>query len=133
MPIYYTSNVALVDHGQVGAAITAPVVGLTYAPRFPRTRSSVTSRFGSSFYYSNDLSSFNFASFDAIAGLAYYARSCTIWRCARTSILIDSRARDDFDSFFSNLGLVLNAEVPIPIGRAQQISLGTLCQHQPLR
>ena len=50
VPIYYTSNVALVDHGQVGAAITAPVVGLTYAPRFQRTRSSVTSRFGSSFF-----------------------------------------------------------------------------------
>ena len=34
MPIYYTSNVALVDRGRVGDAIIAPVVGLTYAPHF---------------------------------------------------------------------------------------------------
>ena len=93
VPIYYTSNVALVDHGQVGAAITAPVVGLTYAPRFQRLLIGDFTLRQQFFYYSNDLSSFNFANFDAIAGLVYLYRSCTIWHCARTSILIDSRAQ----------------------------------------
>jgi hypothetical protein len=31
---------------------------------------------------------------------------------------------DTFDDFFSNVALGLSAELPIPIGRAQQISLG---------
>ena len=30
----------------------------------------------------------------------------------------------DFDDFFSNYSLSLGAEVPFPVGRAQQISLG---------
>ena len=31
---------------------------------------------------------------------------------------------DNFDDFFSNLALQLSAEVPIKIGRAQQVSFG---------
>ena len=37
VPIYYTSNVALVDRGRVSDVIIAPVVGLTYAPQFQKT------------------------------------------------------------------------------------------------
>jgi hypothetical protein len=59
VPIYYTSNVALVDHGQVGAAITAPVVGLTYAPRFQHSLVGDFTLRQQFFYYSNDLSSLN--------------------------------------------------------------------------
>jgi hypothetical protein len=125
VPIYYTSNVALVEHGKVGAAITAPVIGLTYAPRFQRTLFGQFTLRQQFFYYSNDLSSLNFASFDAIAGLNYYVPK--LHNLALRANLDFNRltGTDDFDGFFSNLGLVLNAEVPIPIGRAQQVSLGT--------
>jgi hypothetical protein len=125
VPIYYTSNVALVDRGKVGAAITAPVVGLTYAPRFQRTLFGDFTLRQQFFYYSNDLSSFNFASFDAIAGLAYFIPQLHNLALRANVDFNRLTGTDDFDSFFSNLGLVLNAEVPIPIGRAQQISLGT--------
>lgn len=37
VPFYYTSNVALVNHGEMGDVITAPVVGITYAPKFQQT------------------------------------------------------------------------------------------------
>ena len=125
MPVYYTSNVALVDRGQVGAAITAPVVGLTYAPRFQRTLLGEFTLRQQFFYYSNDLSSFNFASFDAIAGVAYFVPKLHNLALRANVDFNRLTGTDDFDAFFSNLGLVLNAEVPIPIGRAQQISLGT--------
>ena len=125
MPIYYTSNVALVEHGKVGAVITAPVVGLTYAPRFQRTLFGEFTFRQQFFYYGNDLSSFNFASFDAIAGLAYYIPKLHNLALRANVDFNRLTGTDDFDGFFSNLGLVLNAEVPIPIGRAQQISLGT--------
>jgi hypothetical protein len=125
VPIYYTSNVALVDHGQVGAAITAPVVGLTYAPRFQRSLIGDFTLRQQFFYYSNDLSSFNFASFDAIAGLAYFVPKLHNLALRANVDFNRLTGTDDFDSFFSNLGLVLNAEVPVPLGRAQQISLGT--------
>jgi hypothetical protein len=124
VPIYYTSNVALVDSGKVGAAITAPVVGLTYAPRFQRSLFGQFTLRQQFFYYSNGLSSFNFASFDAIAGLAYFIPQLHNLALHANVDFNRLTGTDDFDGFFSNLGLVLNAEVPIPIGRAQQISLG---------
>ena len=37
VPIYYTSNVALVDRNRMSDVIIAPVVGITYAPRFQNT------------------------------------------------------------------------------------------------
>ncbi len=125
VPIYYTSNVALVDHGQVGAAIVAPVVGLTYSPRFQSTLFGQFTLRQQFFYYSNDLSNLNFGSFDAIAGLAYYVPKLHNLALRANVDFNRLTGTDDFDGFFKNLGLVLNAEVPIPIGRAQQISLGT--------
>ncbi|MEO8439053.1 MAG: hypothetical protein ABI540_02415 [Spartobacteria bacterium] len=124
VPIYYTSNVALVDSGKVGAAITAPVIGLTYAPRLQRTlygEFTVRQQF---FYYSNDLSSFNFASFDVLGGLVYYVPKLHNLVLRANLDFNRLTGTDDFDAFFSNLGLALGAEVPIPLGRAQQISLG---------
>lgn len=125
VPIYYTSNVALVKHGEVGAAITAPVVGLTYAPRFQRSLLGEFTLRQQFFYYSNNLSSFNFGSFDAIAGLSYYVPKLHNLALRANVDFNRLTGTNDFDGFFSNLGLVLNAEVPISIGRAQQISLGT--------
>ncbi|MGH8093631.1 MAG: hypothetical protein ACREIF_09190 [Chthoniobacterales bacterium] len=123
VPIYYTSNVALVDRGRVSDVIIAPVIGLTYAPRFQKTlygEFSVRQQF---FYY-QDFSSFNFASFDVLAGLAYYVPK--LHNLALRANLDYNRltGTSNFDDFFSDVALGLSAELPIPIGRAQQISVG---------
>ena len=75
------------------------------------------------FFYYQDFTSFNFASFDAIAGLVYYVPK--LHNLALRANIDYNRltGTDNFDDFFSNLGLVLNAEVPFRIGRAQQISV----------
>ena len=123
VPIYYTSNVALVDRGRMSDVIIAPVVGLTYAPRFQKTLyGEFTLR--QQFFYYQDFSSFNFASFDAIAGLAYYMPSFHNLVLRANLDYNRLTGTDDFDDFFSDVSLGLNAELPIRIGRAQQISIG---------
>lgn len=67
-PFYYTSNVALVDRGRVDDVIIAPVVGITYAPKFGKTlygQFAVRQQF---FYYA-DNTAFDYASLDVLAGL----------------------------------------------------------------
>lgn len=123
VPIYYTSNVALVDQGKVGDTIIAPVIGITYAPRISKTLyGAFTLR--QQFFYYQDVTSFNFASFDAIAGLVYYLPQLHNLVLRAGIDYNRLTGTDSFDSFFSNYGLGLGAELPIPIGRAQQISLG---------
>ena len=70
------------------------------------------------------MSSFNFASFDALAGLAYYVPKMNNLALRANIDYNRLTGTDNFDDFFSNLGLVLNAEIPFRIGRAQQISVG---------
>jgi hypothetical protein len=123
IPIYYTSNVALVDRNRMGDVIIAPVVGITYAPRFDKTLyGEFTLR--QQFFYYQDFSSLDFASFDAIAGLAYYMPN--FHNMALRANLNYNRLTptDSFNDFFSNVGLGLNAEIPFAIARAQQISVG---------
>lgn len=123
VPFYYTSNVALVDHGEVDDVIVAPVVGLTYAPKFKQTlygEFSVRQQF---FYY-NDNTGFDFASLDVLAGLVYYVPKLHNLTLRANIDYNRLTGTDNFDSFFQNYALQLGAEVPIPIGRAQQISLG---------
>jgi hypothetical protein len=122
--MYYTSNVALVEHNKMSDFIVAPVVGLTYSPRFQNTLyGEFTLR--QQFFYYQDFTSFNFASFDAIAGVVYYAP--TLHNMAVRANLNYNRLTptDSFDDFFSNVGLGLSAEIPFAIGRAQQVSVGT--------
>lgn len=124
VPFYYTSNVALVDHGQVSDVIIAPVVGVTYAPKFQRTLyGEFTLR--QQFFYYNEYSGFNFASFDAIAGLAYYVPKLHNLALHADFDYNRLTGTSNFDDFFSNYALQLSAEVPFAIGRAQQISFGT--------
>ena len=123
VPIYYTSNVALVDRGRVSDVIIAPVIGVTYAPKFQKTLyGEFTVR--QQFFYYQDLSSFDFASFDVIAGLVYYVPS--FHNMALRANLDYNRltGTDNFDDFFSNVALGVSAEIPFRIGRAQQISVG---------
>ncbi len=123
VPIYYTSNVALVDRGRVNDVIIAPVIGITYSPRIQKTLyGEFTLR--QQFFYYQDFSSFNFASFDALAGLVYHVPK--LHNLVLRANLDYNRltGTDNFDDFFSDVSLGLSAEVPIPIGRAQQVSFG---------
>jgi hypothetical protein len=123
VPIYYTSNVALVDRNRMGDVIIAPVVGLTYAPRFQKTLyGEFTIR--QQFFYYQDFSSLDFASFDAIAGLAYYAPNFHNMALRANINYNRLTPTDSLNDFFSNVGLGLNAEIPFVIARAQQISVG---------
>ncbi len=123
VPIYYTSNVALVDRGEVDDVIIAPVVGVTYAPKFQRTLyGEFTLR--QQFFYYQDFSGFNFASFDALAGLVYYVPKLNNLVLRANLDYNRLTGTDNFDDFFQNFALQFSAEVPIRIGRAQQISFG---------
>jgi hypothetical protein len=123
VPIYFTSNVALVDRGRVSDVIIAPLIGVTYAPRLQNT---LYGEFGlrQQFFYYQDFGSFDFASFDALAGLVYFAPKLHNLTFRANLDYNRLTGTDTFDDFFSNVGLGLSAELPIPIGRAQQISLG---------
>ena len=123
VPIYYTSNVALVDNGRVGDTIIAPVVGITYSPKITKTLYGEFTLRQQFFYYS-DITSFNFASFDAIAGLVYYLPELHNLVLRGGIDFNRLTGTDNFDSFFSDYSLGLAAELPIRIGRAQQISVG---------
>ncbi|MBA3833661.1 MAG: hypothetical protein H0X34_17570 [Chthoniobacterales bacterium] len=122
-PFYYTSNVALVDRGEVSDVIIAPVAGITYAPKFSRTLyGDFTLR--EQFFFYNEFSGFNFASFDALAGLVYYLPKLNNLTLRANIDYNRLTGTDTFDDFFSNYALQLSAEVPIRVGRAQQISFG---------
>ena len=123
VPFYYTSNVALVDRGRVDDVIVAPVVGLTYAPKFNKTlygEFSVRQQF---FYYNNN-TGFDFASFDVLAGLVYYVPRLHNLAVRANIDYNRLTGTDNFDSFFENYALQASAEVPFRIGRAQQVSVG---------
>jgi hypothetical protein len=123
VPIYYTSNVALVDRGRVSDVIIAPVVGFTYAPQFNKT---LYGEFGvrQQFFYYQDFTSFNFASLDVFAGGAYYLPELNNLALRANIDYNRLTGTDNFDDFFSNVALNLNAEIPFRIGRAQQVSVG---------
>ncbi len=123
-PFYYTSNVALVDRGKVDDVIIAPVVGLTYAPKFSKTLYGDFS-IRQQFFFYNDNTGFDFASFDVLAGLVYYVPRLHNLTLRANFDYNRLTGTHNFDSFFENYALQFSAEVPIPIGRAQQISIGT--------
>ena len=122
VPIYYTSNVALVDNGRVSDTIIAPVVGITYSPKFTKTLYGEFTLRQQFFYYS-DITSFNFASFDAIAGLVYYMPEIAQSRVARSIDFNRLTGTDNFDSFFSDYSLGLAAELPIPVDARSRFPL----------
>lgn len=122
-PFYYTSNIALTDRGRIDDVIIAPVVGLTYAPKFGNTLYGDFSVRQQFFYYA-DNSAFDFASLDLLAGVVYYAPALHNLTLRANIDYNRLTGTDNFDDFFSNYALQASAEIPIPIGRAQQVSFG---------
>lgn len=123
-PVFYTSNVALTPSGELSDVVFAPAAAFFYEPQLGRT---LYGHFGARqqvFYYSNN-TSFDFGSLDCEAGLSYYMPQYH-------NLML--RAWYDFnrltngdrlgDEFFSNHGIILNAELPFRLNRAQQFAIG---------
>ena len=122
-PIFYTSNVALVRSGEEHDVIFAPAFGITYAPKISRTLFASFSLEQQQFFY-NRFGELDFGSFDGRAGLTYQLpklHNLTL----RAEYAYNRLTTDDFDQFFADHSVVLNAELPFRIGRAQQVSVGT--------
>jgi hypothetical protein len=122
-PIYYTSNVALVNSGEVGDMIAAPAVGLYYDPQITKTFYGHLAVRDQQFYY-NNYGSFDFGAFDIEAGVTYFLPQFhnlilhALYDYNRLS------TKNSFDALFENHSLIFNAELPFRIGRAQRISVG---------
>jgi len=123
-PIFYTSNVALTRSGELSDVVIAPVAGVFYDPRITKT---LYGHFGAReqvFYY-GDNTAFDFGSLDVEAGLSYLLPQFhnLILRGGYdfNRLTFDDRLGDEF---FSNHGLIFNAELPFQFSRAQQLLVG---------
>lgn len=124
LPYYWTSNVALVRTGEVSDGVLAPSFVFAYQPRLMKTLYGEFIASQQLFYYDR-LTSFNFTSFDAIAGVVYYLpkyHNLTL----RLRYDYNRLTTDDFDEFFANHSIVAIADVPFQFGRAMQLNLGAL-------
>jgi hypothetical protein len=122
-PIYYTSNVALANSGEIADLIVAPAVGAYYDPRFTKTFYGHVGVREQLFYY-NDNPVFDFGSFDVEAGFSYYLPQ--FYNLILRAMYDYNRltTKDTFNAFFENHSIVVNAEVPFRFGRAQRLGLG---------
>jgi hypothetical protein len=123
-PIFWTSNVALTPNGEKSDVVVAPVVGAFYDPRIARTLYAHLGAREQVFYYGK-YTIFDFASLDCEAGLTYFLPEVhnlllRAWYDFNR-LTMDDRLGDEF---FSNHSIILNAELPFRLSRAQQISLG---------
>ena len=122
-PFFWTSNVALVSSGEEDDFVVAPGVTLLYQPRITKTFYGEIGVVQQFFLYDR-FSELNFSSFDAIAGVAYYLpqfHNLSLRARYDYNRLTDI---DHFDEFFVNHSIILNADLPFRIGRAQQVFAG---------
>lgn len=122
-PIYWTSNVALVNRGEVDDLIVAPSIGAFYDPRITKT---FYGHFGvrEQLFYYNNYSSFDFGAFDVEAGFNYYVPQFHNLILRAFYDYNRLTMRESFDAFFENHTIILNAELPFRLGRAQRVALG---------
>jgi hypothetical protein len=122
-PIFYTSNVALANRNVVSDVVEAPTAGIYYQPRITQTLyGNVDVR--QQFFLYDKYTSHNFGSMDAEAGLNYLVpqfHNLILRGEYDFNLLTDSNFRE----FFENHAILINAEIPLRLGRAQQISFGT--------
>jgi hypothetical protein len=123
VPFYWTSNVALTNSGEQSDFLVSPVAAIAYQPRINKNLSAYVSVREQMFYYDR-LTSFDFGSFDAEVGLSY-----TIPQLQNLVLHVGYdynrlTEKNSFDAFFQNHILVVSAEMPFRINRAQQVSIG---------
>jgi hypothetical protein len=123
-PVFYTSNVALTNHGELSDVVFAPVAGLYYDPQLGKNLFGHIGAREQVFYY-GDHSSFNFGSLDCEAGLTYILtqfHNLTLrGEYDFNRLTFDDRLGDEF---FSNHSIILDAELPFRLSRAQQLVVG---------
>ena len=122
-PFYWTSNAALVSRGEQDDVLVAPGVTLMYEPRITKTLYGQVGVVQQFFFY-DQLTELNFASLDVIAVLLYYLpqfHNLSLRGYYDYNRLTDT---NNFDELFVNNSIILNAELPFRIARAQQIFLG---------
>ena len=123
-PVSYTSNVALSRRDEQSDVLFTPAFGFAYTPQITKTLFASVG-VAQQFFYYDDFSALDFASFDLRAGLNYIVPA---WHNLLLRADYDFNrltSSDDLgDEFFANHSLNFGAEVPFPIGRAQQVTVG---------
>ncbi|HXX41738.1 MAG TPA: hypothetical protein VEI58_05680 [Chthoniobacterales bacterium] len=123
-PIFYTSNVALTNSGELHDVITAPVAAIFYQPRLANNLYGLVDVRQQLFYYGRH-HDFDFGSMDVEAGISYVIPQ---WHNLMLHGEYDFNRLTDsdrvLDEFFTNHSIILSAEMPFRIDRAQQLSLG---------
>ena len=121
--LYWTSNAALVSRGEQDDVFVAPAVTLKYEPRIIGTLYGQVG-VGQQFFLYDRLTELNFASLDVIAGLHYYLpqfHNLSLRGYYDYNRLTDTH---DFDEIFVNHSIILTAELPFRIARAQTLMAG---------
>jgi hypothetical protein len=123
LPAYYTSNAALSRSHEQNDFLEAPVVALSYQPKFSSALYGVATVQEQLFYYDR-FGSLNFGSFTAEGGLIYLLPQ---WHnlVLRGEFIYNRLTKEDsFASFFNDYSIFVNAEIPFVLPHSQQISLG---------
>ena len=123
VPFYWTSNVALTNSGEQSDFLVTPVVAIALQPKINKNLSAYVSVREQLFYYDR-LTSFDFGSFDAAVGLTYTIPQ--IYNLVVHAGYDYNRLteKNSFDSFFFNNTVIVSAEMPYRINRAQQLAFG---------
>ena len=122
-PFFWTSNAALVNKGAQDDVFVAPGVTLMYEPRITKTLYAQVGVIQQFFLY-DQLTELNFASLDVIAGLHYYLpqfHNLSLRGYYDFNRLTDTH---DFDQIFANNSIILSADLPFRIARAQTLLAG---------
>jgi hypothetical protein len=122
-PIYYTSNVALANSGEMSDLIVAPAVGAYYDPRFTKTFYGHVGIREQLFYY-NENPVFDFGAFDIEVGFSYFLPQFHNLILRAMYDYNRLTMKDSFDAFFENHSIIVNAEMPFRFGRAQRLAIG---------
>jgi hypothetical protein len=122
-PFYWTSNAALVSRGEQDDVLVAPGVTLMYQPRITNTFYGQVGVIQQFFLYDR-LPELNFTNLDVIAGFVYYLPQFHKLSLRAYYDYNRQTDTDNFDELFVNHSIILNAELPFRIARAQQLFLG---------
>jgi len=123
-PVFFTSNVALTNSGEVSDVVVAPLVSAFYDPKITGNLYALLGAQEQIFYYGK-YTAFNFGSLDCEAGLTYFLPQyhnlmLRAWYDFNRLTFGDQLGNE----FFSNHQILFDAELPFHFGRAQQVTLG---------
>ena len=122
--VFYTSNVELTNSRVVSDLVEAPGGGLYYQPPIAKFLSGLFDVRAQLFYYDRYHSS-DFGSLDAEAGLSYLIPQWhNLFLRAEYDFNLLTSLDHGINETFENHSIIVDAEIPFHINRAQVISLG---------